>query len=73
MATNAISDTLRQTEKPNEKSKKGGAKGSVARLKESIQFGCISRFLSDKIYSTWAWNVGIETRSQILQGYLAPK
>ena len=29
-------------EKPNEKSKKGGAKGSVALLKKSIQLGCAS-------------------------------
>ena len=28
--------------KPNKKSKKGGAKGSVAILKESIQLGCVS-------------------------------
>ena len=40
-------------EEPNKKTKKGGAKGSVAILKESIEFGlCISRFLSEKIYST---------------------
>ena len=39
--------------KPNKKSKKGGAKGSVALLKESTQLGlCISRFLSEKIDST---------------------
>ena len=30
-------------EKPNKKSKKGGAKGSVALLKESIQLGCVSQ------------------------------
>ena len=29
--------------KPNKKSKKGGAKGSVAMLKDSIQFGCVSQ------------------------------
>ena len=29
--------------KPNKKSKKGGAKGSVAILKESAQFGCVSQ------------------------------
>ena len=29
--------------KPNEKSKKGGAKGSVATLKEATQLGCISQ------------------------------
>ena len=29
--------------KPNKKSKKGGAKGSVAILKESIELGCVSQ------------------------------
>ena len=29
--------------KPNKKSKKGGAKGSVALLKESTQLGCVSQ------------------------------
>ena len=29
--------------KPNKKSKKGGAKGSVAKVKESIQLGCVSQ------------------------------
>ena len=43
MATNAIFDMLRQKEKPSKKSKKGGAKGSVAILKELIQLGCVSQ------------------------------
>ena len=30
-------------EKPNKRSKEGGAKGSVALLKESIQLGCVSQ------------------------------
>ena len=30
-------------EKPSKKSKKGGAKGSVALLKESTQLGCVSQ------------------------------
>ena len=30
-------------EKPNNRSKKGGAKGSVAILKESTQMGCVSQ------------------------------
>ena len=29
--------------KPSKKSKKGGAKGSVAQLKESVQLGCVSQ------------------------------
>ena len=53
MATNAISDMLRQTGKPSKKSKKGGSKGSVAFLKESTHLRlCISRFLSENVYST---------------------
>ena len=43
MATNVISDTLRLTGKPNKKSNKGGAKGSVATLKESFQLGGVSQ------------------------------
>ena len=38
MATSAIFDMLRQKESPA----KGGAKGSVAILKESTQLGCVS-------------------------------
>ena len=30
-------------EKPSKKSKKGGAKGSVASVKESTQLGCVSQ------------------------------
>ena len=30
-------------EKPSKKLKKGGAKGSVALLKESVQLGCVSQ------------------------------
>ena len=42
METSAISDMLRQKE-PSKRSKKGGAKGSVAILEESIQLGCVSQ------------------------------
>ena len=53
-------------------SKKGGAKGSGCFLKESTQSGlCISRSLSEKVYSTWTRKIGIETRRQILQRRLA--
>ena len=38
MATNVISDMLRQKE-----SKTNGAEGSVAMLKESFQLGCVSQ------------------------------
>ena len=37
MAINATFDILRAEEKPSKKSKKGGAKGSVASVKDSIQ------------------------------------
>ena len=30
---------------------------------------CISRFLSEKVYPTWTWKIGIETHRQILWGY----
>ena len=43
MATYDISDMLRQKETPSKKSKKDGAKGSVAMLKESVQLGCVSQ------------------------------
>ena len=33
---------------------------------------CISRFFSEKIYSTWTRKIGIETRRQIFQRHLAP-
>ena len=53
MTTNAISDMLRQKESPARQSKKGGAKGSVAILKESFQLGCVSQdSYSEKVYST---------------------
>ena len=43
MAINADFDIVEAEEKPSKKSKKGGAKGSVALLKESTQFGCVSQ------------------------------
>ena len=59
---------------PSKKSKKGGAKGSVAFLMEVCTLGlCVSRFLSEKIYSMERWKIGIKTRRQILQGLRAPK
>ena len=33
---------------------------------------CISKFLSKKIYSTWIWKSGNETRRHILRRHLAP-
>ena len=43
LATNAISDMLRQMDSPTRGRKRGGAKGSVAILKEFKQFGCVSQ------------------------------
>ena len=43
MATNAISDRLRQKESPARSRRKGGAKGSVALFKESTHLGCASQ------------------------------
>ena len=60
-------------EKPSKKSKKSGVKGSVATMKESLQFGCVSQdCYSEKIYSTSTWKIGIKSRCQFLQGHLAP-
>ena len=38
-------------QKPSKESKKGGAKGSLASVKESTRL-CIPRFLSEKVFST---------------------
>ena len=43
MAVHAVFRHVEAEEKPNKKSKKRGAKGSVALLKESIQLGCVSQ------------------------------
>ena len=43
MATNAMFRHVEAEGKPNKKSKKGGAKGSVAILKESFPLGCASQ------------------------------
>ena len=43
MEENVSSDMLEADEKPSKESKKGGAKRSVALLKESTQLGCVSQ------------------------------
>ena len=43
MAINADFDMLRQRKSPAKSQRKGGAKGSVAVLKESFQLGCVSQ------------------------------
>ena len=60
-------------EKPSKKSKKGGAKGSVAFMKESTQLGCVSQDPHPrKSILPEPRKIGIKTRRQILQGHLAP-
>ena len=62
LAINVVSDMLRQMESPTRIRRK------VVR-KDQLR---IPRFLSEQIYSTWTWNVWIETHRQILQRHLAP-
>ena len=60
-------------EKPSKKSKKGGAKGSVALLKVSTQLGCVSQdHCSRKSFLREERKIGIRARRQILQGHVAP-
>ena len=48
-------------------------KESVALLKDSSAIGlCVSKFSSEKIYSTERGNIGITSHLQILQGHTAP-
>ena len=72
MARSVVFDMLRQKRSPAKKSKKCGAKGSVAILKELLTIEvCVSRSPSDNIYSTENRNIGIESRRQILQRHMA--
>ena len=59
---------------PSEKSKKIGAKGSVAVLKESIQLSCVSRVSQDSHprKSKERRKFGIKSHRQFLQGHVAP-
>ena len=60
-------------EKGDQKSKKGGAKGSVAILMESFQLGCVSQesYPRNSILRE-PGKLEIKTRRQLLQGHLAP-
>ena len=59
-------------EKPSKKSKKDGAKGSVALLKESTQVGCVSQdSCPRRSILREEGKLGSKTRRQILQGHLA--
>ena len=70
MATNAISDMLMQKERPAKKSKKVGARDQLHYWRVYTIGLCISRFLSEKVYSTWTRKIGIKARRQSLQGHL---
>ena len=53
--------------------KKGAAKLSVVALKESLYICVVYlQYFSETIFSTWTWNIGIETHCPILQWNLAP-
>ena len=59
--------------KPNKKSKKSGAKGSVATVKESTQFGCVSQDSYPRTFIPCKPGMlGVERHRQYLQKKLAP-
>ena len=60
-------------EKPSKKSKKGGANGSVALMKEFIQGGCVSQELYPRKSFLREKKIGTKSRRQILTGHVAPK
>ena len=64
---------LRLVGSPVKSEKKGGAKGLVALLKETIQLGCVLYEPSEKIDSAGKWKVGIESHSQVLEGHDASR
>ena len=53
-------------------SEKGGASGSVALLKESIQMGCVSQDSFPRMSILKKEKIGFKIRRHILQGHLAP-
>ena len=67
------SDMLRRRKSPARSQRKGGAKGSVALLKESIQLVVWLKILiRGKSIPREKGKIGNKTRRQILQGHLAP-
>ena len=60
-------------EKPSNKSKKGGAKGSVALLRSLYKWVVCLKSLIRETLSTERRKIGIKSRRQILQGHVAPK
>ena len=59
-------------EKPSKKSKKGGAKGSVASLKESTHLGCVSQDSHPKSILRVQRKIGSKSHREILQGHVVP-
>ena len=60
-------------EKPSKKSKKGGAKGSVALLMESLQLGCVSQDSHPRKSVLREENWDQITPSKFLQGHATPQ
>ena len=55
---------------PRERSQKGGAKGSVASLKETVRLGCVSHGRpQSKSILRRKWKIGIELHSQVFEGH----
>ena len=72
MATNALSDSWGRR-KAQQKIKERWCERISCDVEGVCSFGlCISRFLSEKIYSTWRRKLGIKTRRQVLQRHMAP-
>ena len=62
LGKSAIFDMLTADVMPSKKSKKGGAKGSIALLKESVQLGCVSQnSYQEKIRPTRRKKIGIKS------------
>ena len=73
MVSDVTFDMLRQREKPNKKSKKGGAKKISCLIMESMHFGlCVSRFSSETVHSTERKKIEFKLRREILQEHVAP-
>ena len=69
---NTISDMLRQNESQTRRQTKVVRRTSCY-IEGVFTIGLyISKFLSEKIYSTWICKIGIETHRQILQRHLEP-
>ena len=73
MVTVLISDTLKLVH-PSSKSKKSARKGSVAVLKENIQWVvCPKNSPQKKVYSAGNWKIVLESHSQVLKDHDASR